>query len=81
MEKDVILGPDALPQGVLWQSLQHDATALRSLLGIKQCRDDLCGIEGELKQLEIAYEGVRRKVSHSGLIEGSKLTPSVEEKR
>ncbi|EEU48123.1 uncharacterized protein NECHADRAFT_75383 [Fusarium vanettenii 77-13-4] len=77
LEKDVILGPDALPQGVLWQSLQHDAIALRSLLGVKQCRDDLCGIEGELKQLEIAYEGVRRKRKYDNEGEQQILTKQV----
>ncbi|RSL60135.1 hypothetical protein CEP53_005546 [Fusarium sp. AF-6] len=61
LEEDVVLGPDALPQGVLWQSLRHDSDALRSLLLIRQCRSDLRDIEGELKQLENAYEAVRRK--------------------
>ncbi|KAL2675353.1 hypothetical protein Neosp_011537 [[Neocosmospora] mangrovei] len=77
LEKDVILGPDALPQGVLWQSLRQDPIALRSLLGVKQCRDDLCGIEGELKQLEIVYEGVRRKRKYDNEGEQQIITKQV----
>lgn len=75
LETDVRLDRDALPQGLLWQSLRSEPGGLQSLLAIKQYRDDLHGIVGELKQLEIAHEGVRRKVSHTILPEGSKLTP------
>ncbi|UPK97298.1 hypothetical protein LCI18_008233 [Fusarium solani-melongenae] len=62
LKEDVMIGPNAQPQGVLWQSLQSDPDALRSLQIIKQYRDDLFDIEGELEQLDNACEGVRRKV-------------------
>ncbi|RSL88873.1 hypothetical protein CEP52_015067 [Fusarium oligoseptatum] len=61
LEEDVMFGQDALPRGVLWQSLQRDADALNSLLRIKQYRNELRGIDGELRQMVVDCEEVRRK--------------------
>ncbi|KAM0441053.1 hypothetical protein ACHAPT_000358 [Fusarium lateritium] len=61
LAKDVVLSPDAQPQGVLWRSLQRDPDALRSLFNINQYLNQLLDIDGELRQLEIAWEEVRRK--------------------
>ncbi|KAI8684844.1 hypothetical protein NCS57_00151500 [Fusarium keratoplasticum] len=68
LEEDVIFGPDAQPRGVLWQSLQNDAAASRSLLRIKQHRNKLRDIDTELRQLAIACKEVRRKrqTDHEG---------------
>ncbi|KAI8719507.1 hypothetical protein NCS52_00731400 [Fusarium sp. LHS14.1] len=77
LKEDVMMGPNAQPQGVLWQSLQSDSDALRSLQIIKQYRDDLCDIKGELEQLEIACEGVRRKRKNDNEGEQQTLTKQV----
>ncbi|RSM21098.1 hypothetical protein CDV31_000146 [Fusarium ambrosium] len=77
LEEDVIFGQDARPRGALWQGLQSDSDALRSLQIIKQYRDDMYDIEGELKQLEIAYEGVRRKRKNDNEDEQQTITKQV----
>ncbi|UPK98849.1 hypothetical protein LCI18_009784 [Fusarium solani-melongenae] len=61
LAEDVIFGQDGLPRGVLWQSLQNDANALRSLLAIKQYRNQLRDIVSELRQLALACKEVRRQ--------------------
>lgn len=81
LAEDVLFGQDGLPRGVLWQSLQNDANALRSLLEIKQYRSQLRDIVGELRQLALACKEVRRQVSHSKPFEGSKLTLGTETNR
>ncbi|RMJ09624.1 hypothetical protein CDV36_010751 [Fusarium kuroshium] len=61
LEEDVMLDPDALPRGVLWRSLQSDQDALKSLLRINEYRNQLRGIDAELRQMLTACEEVRRK--------------------
>ncbi|RSL64956.1 hypothetical protein CEP54_004427 [Fusarium duplospermum] len=61
LKDDVIFGPDGLPRGVLWQSLQYDPNALQSLLEIQYHRSQLRDIAGDLRQLALACEEVRRQ--------------------
>ncbi|RTE73919.1 hypothetical protein BHE90_011633 [Fusarium euwallaceae] len=62
LSEDVILGIDTLPHGVLWQSLQSEPDALKSLLTIKICRDDLRDIAGELDLLRLATREKERNL-------------------
>lgn len=81
LEEDVMFGQDALPRGPLWQSLQNDGDSIKSLLRIRQHRNELRGFDRELRQMLIACEEVRRKVSHSRPFDMSKLTAGSEKIR
>lgn len=58
LKEDVVLDTDSLPRGALWHSLRSDPESLRSLLRIKQCRDDLRDIQDELQQLILTLNEV-----------------------
>jgi hypothetical protein len=58
-----IVGPKEALQGPLWQSLQGDEGALRSLRAIKSLCAELRDINVHLEQLKESYDEVRREVS------------------
>ncbi|KAF4457961.1 hypothetical protein F53441_216 [Fusarium austroafricanum] len=59
---DVMVGSDEIPYGPLWQGLQADPGAFRSLRMIKYFCDQLRDIDRNLGQLKDAFEDVRREV-------------------
>ncbi|KAF4945590.1 hypothetical protein FGADI_11846 [Fusarium gaditjirri] len=61
LAKDVQVNPDGAPQGVLWQSLRHNARALKSLRSIKDSLNRLRATGGKLEQIKETFEELRRE--------------------
>ncbi|CVK83572.1 hypothetical protein FPRO06_00425 [Fusarium proliferatum] len=58
---DVMVGPDEVPYGPLWQGLQAELGAIKSLRAIKRYCTHLRDINTGLEHLRDAFEDVRRK--------------------
>ncbi|KAF5558645.1 arginyl-tRNA synthetase [Fusarium mexicanum] len=58
---DVMVGSDGIPYGPLWQGLQAEPGAIKSLRAIRSYCSQLRDVSAGLEHLREAYEDVRRK--------------------
>ncbi|QGI90302.1 hypothetical protein CEK26_001517 [Fusarium fujikuroi] len=69
---DVMVGSDEVPYGPLWQGLQAELGAIKSLRAIKRYCIQLRDINTGLEHLREAFEDVRRKVMPTYMLPSSR---------
>ncbi|KAJ3534225.1 hypothetical protein NM208_g7631 [Fusarium decemcellulare] len=78
LSQEAIFGPDGLPQGLLWRSLQGESGALESLRTLKLCLYNLRSIDSELRRIAETCEEARRDRKNYHADEQQNITKQIQ---
>ncbi|KAF4977537.1 hypothetical protein FDECE_18346, partial [Fusarium decemcellulare] len=78
LSHEIVFGPDGLPQGPLWRSLQGESGALKSLRTAKLCLDNLRSIDSELRRIAETCEEARRDRKNYNADEQQNITKQIQ---